>query len=238
MNDRLVIGIVAHKQRYQMARNLMDRTDADILRIDHREWVSLARAIDNCTENHITVLEDLYRETPAADWCVVLEDDAVPVPEFRAELRRALDAAPSRLVGLYLGSGNPSGPVQRAINAVIDRPEAWLVSDALIQTVGYAVHRSLIPDVLVDVEDQAAGEMPKRLTRWSQSVGMDWAYTHPSLIDHDDRGSVIYPGVPEVERRKLPRRAHRYGTRADWRGEVRLPPFPKWSREPAVPASS
>lgn len=231
MGDGLVVGIVAHANREQQARDLMDRSDADLLRIDRSPWVSLPQAIDNCTENHIAVLTSLWQMSTTG-WCVVLEDDAMPVVNLREELTRAFQTAPSRLVGLYLGSGNPSGPVQRAINVVIDRPEAWLISDALIQTVGYAVHRSVVADLIVDIANQDGGEVPKRMTRWSQSVGLDWAYTHPSLVDHDDRNSVIYPGVPEVERRKLPRKAHRFGTRAQWVGEVRLPPFPNWSREP------
>jgi hypothetical protein len=231
--DGLVVGIVAHRSREQRARNLMDTVDGDLLHVDNREWESLAKAIDNCTDGHVAVLTELWK-LAATGWCVVLEDDAVPVPGFRHHLGVALSAAPGRLVGLYLGTGNPSGPVQRAINVVVDRPEAWIVADCLIQTVGYAVHRSLVADLLIDVQNQETGEIPKRLTRWSQSVGMDWAYTHPSLLDHEDRESLIYPGIPESERRKLPRRAHRWGSRTEYRGEVRLPFCPGWSREPAT----
>ena len=41
------------------------------------------------------------------EWLVVIEDDALPCNDFRAQLADALDHCPTDIAGLYLGRSRP-----------------------------------------------------------------------------------------------------------------------------------
>jgi hypothetical protein len=224
------IGIVAHVNRADMASELQEKVDAEVIQIDDAEFVSLNEGARRCAENHMRVLSLLHDLAAGPEWCIVLEDDAVPVPGFRTEAAAALQDAPAPIVGLYLGQGNPSGQVQRDIRQVIDHAEAWITADYFIASVAYAIKANLIPSML-DFIGGRDEELPLRISRWAQDRDLLTAYTHPSLCNHADLESVIYPGIPLAERQKLPRVAWEWGTRRNWNTHaVHLPPEPQWSR--------
>jgi hypothetical protein len=176
------------------------------------------------------VLSLLHDLSVGSEWCIVMEDDAVPVPAFRTEAAAALQCAPSPLVGLYLGQGNPSGQMQRDIRQVLEKAQAWITADYFISSVAYAVRSNLIPQMLEFIRPRDE-ELPLRISRWAQDREILAAYTHPSLCNHADLESVIYPGIPLAERQKLPRVAWNWGTRRNWMTEaVHLPPVAEWSR--------
>jgi hypothetical protein len=229
-NSAVQIGIVAHVNRTDMASDLQRKTAAEVIKVDDAEFDSILEGTRRCAENHIRVLELLHDLAAGNEWCVVLEDDAVPVPGFRTELAAALSSAPSPVVGLYLGMGNPSGQIQRDIRQALDRAGAWITADYFISSVAYAIRANLIPPMLAFIK-QRDEELPLRISRWVQDQGTLTAYTHPSLCNHADTESVIYPGIPLQERRKLPRVAWEWGTRRSWNTEaVHLPPEAKWSQ--------
>jgi hypothetical protein len=224
------IGIVAHVNRNEMASDLYDKTAADVMEVDDAEFFSIHEGTRRCAVNHMRVLEQLHDLSVGSEWCVVLEDDAIPVPGFRTEAAAALEKAPYPLVGFYLGQGNPSGQIQRDIRQVLDRAQAWITADYFISSVAYAIRANLIMPMLDFIKPRDE-EMPLRISRWIQDQGILTAYTHPSLCNHADSESVIYPGIPYQERRKLPRVAWEWGTRRNWNTEcVHLPPEPKWSQ--------
>ena len=90
---KVAIAIVAHKDRGQTGRPI-----GGLGRPDYVSW-------DDGTlgpaENHLRAWENLAEED--AEVCLVLEDDAVPVANFRSELSGVLAVAPTDLVSLYLG---------------------------------------------------------------------------------------------------------------------------------------
>jgi len=208
------IGIVAHVSRADIASDLQDKTDADVINVDDSEFFSIHEGTRRCAENHMRVLQLLSDLAVKDEWCVVLEDDAIPVTGFRTEAAAAFKAAPFPLVGLYLGQGNPSGEMQRNIRVALDRAQAWITADFFTSSVAYAIQSQYIPKMLDFIRERDE-ELPLRVTRWIQSLGMFAAYTHPSLCDHRDVDSVIYPGIPIQERKKLPRVAWEFGTRRD-----------------------
>lgn len=213
-----------------MASDLQDKTNADVLSIDEYEWLSLAESSLRCAENHMRVLSHLHDLAVGGEWCVVMEDDSIPVPGFRTEAAAAFECAPSPLVGLYLGRGNPSGQIQRDIRQALDRAQAWITADYFISSVAYAIRSNLIPQML-DFITPREEELPLRISRWAQDRDIFASYTHPSLIDHRDEESVIYPGIPMAERSKMPRVAWEWGTRSNWNTPaVHLPPEALWSR--------
>lgn len=223
------VGIVAHIKRDEEAHALMDRVGGDVINVDNGEFFSIWECIRRCAENHITVLTRLHDLAIKDEWCVVLEDDSIPVPAFRTQAAAALACAPTPLVGLYLGQGNPSGDVQRNIRVALDAAQAWLTADFFIASVAYAIKANYIAD-LIDYIRPRDEELPLRITRWSQERGILTSYTRPSLIQHTDKDSVIYPDLPEAERRKMPRVAHEFGSRENWKtAAVRIANSANWS---------
>lgn len=187
-----------------------------------------------CAGNHALVLSRLAAAARDYDcWCVVLEDDAVPVEDFRHHLTRALEHAPEPIVGLYLGTGNPSGEIQRQIRQAVLAAQksnnAWIVSDCLIGSVGYALRASLITPMLGYITDRDE-ELPLRISRWAQQNNVAICYTMPSLVNHEDGPSVIAPYRVQPGITPSPRAAWNYGTRRQWNtGAVRMGHCPNWS---------
>lgn len=226
------IGIVAHVKRSDQAHDLMQAVNAEVCNVDDSEFFSIWESTRRCAVNHITVLGTLASMAQKGEWVVVLEDDAVPCPGFRTQVAAALKCAPSPLVGLYLGTGNPSGVIQRNISAALREAQAWLTADFFISAVAYAVKSDSVENMLLDIRTRD-DELPLRITRWAQANNILAAYTNPSLCNHADTESTIYPGIPLMERSKNPRRAHVFGTgRTRWdTPAVQIAPAPKWSRD-------
>lgn len=203
---QLHIGVVAHHSRSSVADDLMTRVSGDVIAMDVEDHPDLNDRIAATARNHLWALQLLGEISGPEDWCVVLEDDATPCDHFPVIAKAACLAAPSRLVGFYLGTGNPSGVVQRAIIPAINRAKYegcdWIVGDPFLSAVAYAMPAHLIDD-LSDFTRDRGEEWPLRVTRWAQHRGIDVSYTAPSLVDHDRQPSVIYP-CPDAQ----PRRAH------------------------------
>ena len=203
--SRLVVGVVAHESRRETAQEVADKAGALIVSFDDGAM--------GCAGNHAALLHMLAQA--GADWSVVVEDDAQPVDDFPVHVERALAFTPAPIVGLYLGTGNPSGQPQRQIRAAsivaARRDLAWIIADCLIGSVGYAIRTSLIEGMLPEIAERAE-EWPLRVTRWAQDWGIQVAYTVPSLVDHADLEPVGHPpGAP-----RSIRRAWKHGTRRNW----------------------
>jgi hypothetical protein len=146
------------------------------------------------------------------DWAVVLEDDALPVPGFRAQLDAALKVTPAPIVSLYLGTDGRDYWQARIRYALDTHPDAcWLMtSGVLLHAVAVAIRAELLP-IHLD-----PGLPPDTaISNWAKRCGHTVTYTLPSLVDHTDGPSVITRrGDPHP--RNVPRRAHRVGTRTHW----------------------
>jgi GR25 family glycosyltransferase involved in LPS biosynthesis len=227
-NVDLAVGIVAHPDRDEMATELGKSLSAEVASFDTR---ALGKTTDMaCAINHIVVLDWLLH---AASWIVVLEDDAVPVKDFRFHVKQAVTHAPSPFVSFYLGTGNAVSETQqqirRAVGIARDNGDAWIVGDCLIGSVGYAVRGDVAED-MVEFIDSRAGrgeELPLRISRWAQDRGHPVAYTMPSLVDHDDGESIGRPYRSDFPKRK----AWYHGTRDNWNTKATLLGYcPTWSK--------
>jgi len=179
-----------------------------------------------CARTHVAALRKL-QDSSNAQWLIVLEDDAVPVPNFRVHAERALAYARSPLVSFYLGTGN-NRDVQNAIRWATHTADklgvTWIAADCLMFTVGYAVRRDMVNRLIAAIDTTIRVEVPLRITRWAQRVNVGVDYTWPSLVDHPDGYSVI--GQIEIKGRH----AHRHGTAARWdTGIIALGPVLGWS---------
>jgi GR25 family glycosyltransferase involved in LPS biosynthesis len=220
----LAVAVVAHPQRAEMADKLAAEVDGMVC-LD-TECVGGVGDADGCARNHANALRQLS-ESDRSDWLVVLEDDAIPVPDFLHHAANALEQARSPLVGLYLGTGtNPDvqAVIKRALRTADSAGAAWIRGDCLLSTVGYAVRPGAAARVVDAITTITSVEAPLRITQWAQQVPVAVDYTWPSLVDHRDGYSTI------AHRKVKGRRAHRHGTAAFWdTPAVALGPVPGWS---------
>jgi GR25 family glycosyltransferase involved in LPS biosynthesis len=220
---RLAIAVVAHPQRTEMAADLAVEVGGSVV-LD-TECAGGVGDAAGCARTHALALRSLAHT--AAEWLIVLEDDAIPVPDFPVHAARALKHTKAPLVGFYLGTGtNPD--VQTAIKQAIRAADAvgatWIQGGCLLSTVGYAVRHTAVHRLVGAIEEYTRVEAPLRITRWVQrnAVGVD--YTWPSLVDHRDGYSTI------AHRPVKGRRAHRHGVAARYdTGTIVLGPVPGWS---------
>jgi hypothetical protein len=207
----MLIGVVAHIHREEMADTLIKKVGADVFVFDH----SFPPSPRGCADNHIRVLQQLSMMATKGEWLIVLEDDAQPVENFRREVKGPLRVTGSQLVGLYLGTGSIHGATQRAIIPAVAAAEAagahWIVADWFISTVGYAVASPLLPALIKGISNDG-GPVDNRINEWMQGAGVKTWYTYPSLVNHDDDGPSLISAV-QVQ---PPRVAHRFGTRPIW----------------------
>jgi GR25 family glycosyltransferase involved in LPS biosynthesis len=200
------IGVVGDARRGDMAQNLFDHINADILTLDRGDL--------GCTGNHALMWRELAKSP--ADWNVVLEDDAIPVAGFRDQLDAALATAPAPIVSLYLGTGYIDDSSTSAILNRADHLGAnWLVTPGrVLHAVALAVRGDLVPS-LVQHALPAAGRpaskpIDRAIANWARARGHRVAYSVPSLVDHADEKSLV------IRYRRTPRKAWRVGTRDAW----------------------
>lgn len=202
MSD-IKIGVVADERRQRQAFDLTKAVRADT--------VSYDPGLLGCTKNHIKVWAKVLQL--GGDWAVVLEDDAVPVPDFRANLERALQDPPADVIGLYLGTNYPK-EWQRFIKPAVASEANWIVASHLLHGVGTAIRMSLVKDMLRFVgnmsDEDKLWPVDAQITHWCCLRGMKVAYTNPSLVDHTDGESLIAIRSGEATRER-PRHAHKFG---------------------------
>lgn len=199
----IAIGVVAHRSRIEAARKLVRDVDADHYSVDEGNL--------GCRANHMQVWR--WHAAHPADWHVVLEDDAKPVPEFRAQLDAALDVVPTAVASLYLGGGYTDDRMVRMAIERADRVGAhWLLTHGrVLSAVAIAVRGDMVPMLLKGLNCRSAHAIDKSLGLWARGNGQQVAYAVPSLVDHADEQSLATPF-----RRRGPRRALSVGTHERW----------------------
>ncbi|AVJ50749.1 hypothetical protein SEA_OGOPOGO_110 [Mycobacterium phage Ogopogo] len=195
------IGVVAHIKRLAMADQIANTVNADYISVDDGTL--------GCEGNHQKMWNTLAQQH--TDWAVVLEDDAIPCPDFRAQLAQALAVAPTPIVSLYLGRQRPYA-YQHRIEATINTPACWILAPRLLHAVAVAIHTNQVPDMLNSLPPRTS--IDRAISTWAERHTV--AYTNPSLVDHADTESVAHP----PGRRRPGRVAWRTGTRDTWTSDA------------------
>lgn len=193
------IAVVTDKRRGDMGLKLADKISADHLSVDSGDL--------GCSGNHIAAWK--WHAANPSSWSVVLEDDAVPVDDFREQLDSALSVAPAPIVSLYLGTGYISDYRTKAVLESADAIGAhWIITRGrVLHAVALAVRSELLPSML---EVDRRGPFDQELSRWARSHGHFVAYSNGSLVDHSDVPSL----VSRYHRAK--RRAWKVGGNSPW----------------------
>lgn len=233
----VAVGVVAHHERLARAERLAESVGAEVVTVDEGGV--------GAGPNH----EACYRWLAGSGsiWSVLLEDDASPVRGFRSQLGLVLQAAPTPVVGLYLGRSRPP-QWQVPIARVAAAGHHFLLCDELLHHVAVAVRTEYVPgilDHLASSADYRAGRLPidEAVGQAARERGYRVCYSQPSLCDHADLPTLIarHPsrhagddGRRPVSRRS-PRRAWLVGGRDEWDGsKVGVIPHPRVPQAPPV----
>lgn len=192
------IGIVASPVRMGRARSLAMNTEADIIVCDDRK-----RGERWC---HTEALRQLA--TLDADWCVLLEDDALPIDDFRPSLSRALADTQPAIISLYLGQGRwagsitlDPGPVQAIVNHAEATNARWIDSHPLWHAVALAVPTMWAQSLTTWLDTHPTAHTEQATNGWTKAHGRSTRYTWPSLVDHGTGPSVLpHPYAEETPR--------------------------------------
>ena len=221
------IAVVAHHDRGAMGEKLADEVGARFVATD-TDWLNFGYW------NHINAWKMLAKHPEPRDWCVVLEDDAVPVKTFREQLSQALDKAPGDLVSLYLGKGTPpqwQANIARSIKHP-GAPPCWLQAPVLFSHVGVAIRHAHVNALITNAEYFLRRGYPidEAISNWAVNADIKVSYTYPSLVDHRwDQPSVMkyraHNGEVDLVERDVdprnPRKAWWADTRYPWGSTVK-----------------
>jgi GR25 family glycosyltransferase involved in LPS biosynthesis len=198
-------AVVAHEARITAATELAKNLDA-VLTVDDGSLGAEA--------NHLRAWQ--ATGTVDADWALVLEDDAIPVPNFLEQAKQALAVAPAPIVSFYLGKNKPKAWQHRIAQALDQADMAgahWIDTHYLLHAVAVAMRSDLREDWL-DWAPHHDFPIDQRLSEWARCRGHRIAYSLPSLVDHADWPTLVQhrDRQPRIE----PRIAWRTGTRDQW----------------------
>lgn len=123
---------------------------------------------------------------PAADWHVLIQDDAWPSPDFLAGLERALEHVPQdATVSPYLGKGGAASTRWNKMAAQADRSGASFVrSTTLMWGVAICLPVALIPDMIGRADRMAGVPDDMRVSGWTRRRRAEVWYLWPSIVDH------------------------------------------------------
>lgn len=210
MLANIAIGVVAHIDRQKQIRYLTDKVHPEVIEVDDGTL--------GAAGNHAATLLALSRTS--AEWLLLLEDDALPVENFRYQIGQALEVAPSPLVSAYLGTGYPQQWQGRIVEA-LGQGTSWIMCRRLLHGVCYAVRRDRVDSLIVRMMDLSHRRYgtDDAISKWALENGVLVSYTSVSLVDHEDSPTVhgVRYALGHISHaRNRPRHAHRVGIPLTW----------------------
>jgi len=197
---KIAIGVMAHRDRDRQAWNLFHAVEGDKFSMDGGSLGENANG-DNVWR--------MLGETDA-DWCIVLQDDAVPIADFRKHAASVLAESPDTAVSFYVGTCMPRAyEVQTAVERANDKKASFLEADNLLWGVAVAMRRERIGPFL---EWAKHNKMPydSRIGAYFNRTSTPVRYSWPSLVDHRDGPSIV-DQYTSRKPRECERVAHRVG---------------------------
>lgn len=204
MTISIDIHVVAHSSRLEIAEDLKNETGASDL------WVDSGRLGE--WKNHLRAWT--YLSYSSATHGIVLQDDAVPIENFREHATRAASERPDDMISFYTGTHRPRpAQVLTAVSEADRLGASWLTADSLLWGVGVMVPVARIPDMLESIK-HSKKPYDQRLGLWIERNSAKVYYTWPSLVDHKDQPSTVWKGTPQQQGKRV---AHKTGVPV-WEG--------------------
>jgi GR25 family glycosyltransferase involved in LPS biosynthesis len=202
------IGIVGHTSRQDQIDGMATYLKPDVLSVDDGSL--------GCDCNHRFVWMQLESIAAEHEWCLVLEDDAVLVPNFLEELKYCVDHSPEPIVSLYLGQLFPP-QWQPRIRSAISQARAlgrnWICTATVIHAVAVMIKgKELIAEMLKESDPKLP--IDQSMTYWIHFANRYVAYSIPSLVNHRDGPSIAHH--PDGINRQRGRVAWHFGVPARW----------------------
>lgn len=138
---------------------------------------------------------------PAADWHLVLQDDAIVCQDMLASLELALDQlGPIGLMSAFTGAGRPEHyRVHRGWRVALEKGHSWFSLNSLYWGVAIVAPTHTIPDMLAWCDQKTGKPYDMRIGIYYRDiVGWRTWYPVPSLVDHDEVPSLIGHGAGRV----------------------------------------
>lgn len=189
---RMSVAIMAHPKRRHHVPELQDALPQATVVWDQHDnrWDTGRRS--------------MAAHDPAADWHLVVQDDAVLCADFLQGVRLALSHCPEVPVSFYTGQTRPYAvEVMDAVIRARKARSSWLAMRGPLWGVAVAVPVPLIPGMLEACEGLDVPNYDMRMSEHFCNLGLECWYSIPSLVDHrvgPDNPSLV-PGRGHSDRR-------------------------------------
>ncbi len=216
---KLSVGVMAHPDRSGLVTELTTALDPAGKRLVPVYWDDEGPANGNGDRVWRTARGAWQLFDPAADFHVLIQDDALPCPDFLEGLERALERVPDHTIVVpYLGRGGAAPHRWTWMGEEADRRGAsWVLSTKLMWGVSICLPTYLIPDMIEVADRMHRVPDDMRVASWAERRKVDVLYTWPSLVDHRP--------VPSITKHRAADRhavRHHQGSALDldWSGPV------------------
>lgn len=206
---------MAHPDRAGLVSELQDWLDRDTMVV----WDIEGPPSGNGDRIWRTARAAWQVADPDADWHVLIQDDAVPCPNFLAGLERALEhVPPDATVCPYLGQGGAASKRWGVLGAQADqRGASFVVSQSLMWGVAICLPVAMIPDMIARADTMHRVPDDMRVAGWTKRRAGEVWYTWPSLVDHRPVPSITKHRAAD---RRAVRHHHGSALELSWSGPV------------------
>lgn len=188
----LSAAIMAHPDRADLVSELTGSLDREV----PVSWDD--KPVSRHTEQRWAVGRAAWLSyDPDADFHLVLQDDAIVVPDLLAGLESALDHVPDQvLVSPFIGTKRPAANRWNALtHRAIRDGASWVESTILMWGVAIIARTSMIDDMVAWADNRVGKPYDTRVGQfWVRNQINTW-YTWPCLVDHRDGPSLVGHGA-------------------------------------------
>lgn len=217
---KLSASIMAHPDRTELVRTLQARLDRPVM----VAWDDEGPPSGNADRVWRTARRGWMLADPAADFHLLLQDDAVPAADLLAGLEEALEHVPAdAVVSPYFGEGGAQGPRWSRLGAEAEtRGASWVLSERLMGGVAICLPTARLEDFLQVADALAGVPDDMRVAGWAKRRHAEVWYPWPSLVDHQ--------AVPSITKHRAADRhavRHHLGSALElnWTGPVTRDPM-------------
>ncbi len=134
---------------------------------------------------------------------LVLQDDALVCEDFYQLACSAAGRMPANPISFYFGNALNHPKIVRTTQQAQRENASWIKASGTWWGVAVMLPRQLINDMIKFCQPRRE-TYDRRLTIWCEDREHEVFYPYPSLVEHRDEPSVLYPG------RRPGRKAYRY----------------------------